>query len=128
MCIIDRSLIDTKNFDQVIEFSKQIGKIIVITRGEKGSILINKNEITECKSKKNLMPIQICGTDFLRPISYNERIGSAQVKSCLILAALNTPGETIVNSKKSRNHTEIMLMNCTDNIKVVELDNTPPVP
>ena len=55
------SLIDTKNFDQVIEFSKQIGKIIVITRGEKGSILINKNEIIECKSKKNLKIIDLTG-------------------------------------------------------------------
>ena len=61
------------------------------------------------RTKKNLIPIQIYGTDFLRPISYKERIGSAQVKSCLILAALNTPGETIVNSKKSRDHTERML-------------------
>ena len=55
------SLIDTKNFDQVIEFSKQIGKIIVITRGEKGSILINKNEITESKSKKNLKIVDLTG-------------------------------------------------------------------
>ena len=61
------------------------------------------------KSKKNLTPIQIYGTDFLRPITYKEKIGSAQVKSCLILAALNTPGETIINSKKSRDHTERML-------------------
>ena len=61
------------------------------------------------KSKKNLIPIQICGTDFLRPITYQERIGSAQVKSCLILAALNTPGKTVIISKKSRDHTERML-------------------
>ena len=61
------------------------------------------------KSKKNLLPIQIYGTNFLRPITYQERIGSAQVKSCLILAALNTPGKTIINSKKSRDHTERML-------------------
>ena len=55
------------------------------------------------KSKKDLIPIEITGTDFLRPITYYEKIGSAQVKSCLILAALNTPGKTIINSKKSRN-------------------------
>ncbi len=61
------------------------------------------------KSKKNLMPIKLLGTDFLRPIKYFENIGSAQVKSCLIFSALNTPGITTINSKKSRNHTELML-------------------
>ena len=61
------------------------------------------------KSKKNLLPIRIRGTEFLRPISYNEEIGSAQVKSCIILSALNTPGISVINSRKSRNHTELML-------------------
>ena len=48
------SLISTKNFDDVINFAKEINKLIVITRGEKGAIAINKNEIQECPSKKNL--------------------------------------------------------------------------
>ena len=61
------------------------------------------------ESKKNLLPIKISGSEFLRPIVYNERIGSAQVKSCLLLCALNTPGKTIINSRISRNHTELML-------------------
>ena len=60
-------------------------------------------------SRNNCLPIEIHGSDFLRPITYNENIGSAQVKSCIILAALHTPGTTILNSKKSRNHTELML-------------------
>ena len=61
------------------------------------------------KSKNNLLPIEISGSKFLRPIEYDENIGSAQVKSCLMLSALNTPGKTIINSKISRNHTELML-------------------
>ena len=61
------------------------------------------------KSRNNLLPLEITGTNFLRPIIYNEDIGSAQVKSCLILSALNTPGKTIINSRISRNHTELML-------------------
>ncbi len=61
------------------------------------------------KSRNNLLPLEITGTNFLRPIVYNEDIGSAQVKSCLILSALNTPGKTIINSRISRNHTELML-------------------
>ena len=48
------SLIDVKNFDEVINFAKEINKLIVITRGNKGAIVINKNEIMECSAKKNL--------------------------------------------------------------------------
>jgi sugar/nucleoside kinase (ribokinase family) len=48
------SLINTKNFDEVIAFSQQLKKLIVITRGEKGSIAISKSEVVECESKKNL--------------------------------------------------------------------------
>ncbi len=61
------------------------------------------------KSKNNLLPIEISGTKFLRPINYDEKIGSAQVKSCIILTALNTPGVTRIKAKISRNHTELML-------------------
>ena len=61
------------------------------------------------KSKKNLLPIEILGSEFLRPITYDENIGSAQVKSCMILAALNTPGVSVFNTRASRNHTELML-------------------
>jgi fructokinase len=46
------SLIDTKNFDEVINFAKQINKLIVVTRGNKGALAINKNEIVECPAKK----------------------------------------------------------------------------
>ena len=55
------SLIGTKNFDEVISFAKQLGKIIVITRGEKGSIAIQKNEVVECNSKKDLKIVDLTG-------------------------------------------------------------------
>ena len=48
------SLIDVKKFDDVINFAKEINKLIVITRGDKGAIVINKNEIVECSAKSNL--------------------------------------------------------------------------
>jgi len=48
------SLINAKNFDDVINFSKNIDKLIVITRGEKGALAINKNEIVECPAKNEL--------------------------------------------------------------------------
>ena len=55
------SLIDTKNFDEVVAFAKQLGKIIVITRGEKGSIANQKNEVVECNSKKDLKIVDLTG-------------------------------------------------------------------
>ena len=48
------SLIDVNKFDEVINFAKEINKLIVITRGEKGAVAINKNEIKECSAKNNL--------------------------------------------------------------------------
>ena len=55
------SLIDAKNFDEVISFSKNFGKLIVLTRGEKGSIAINRNEVVECDIQKNLKIIDLTG-------------------------------------------------------------------
>ena len=55
---------------------------------------------------KNL-PLSIIGSNYLRPIEYIENKGS-QVKTCLMFAALNTPGEMKIYAKKSRNHTELM--------------------
>ena len=48
------SLIDAKNFEDVVDFAKDIDKLIVITRGEKGAIAVNKKEIVECSAKDNL--------------------------------------------------------------------------
>ena len=48
------SLIDAKKFEDVINFAKEINKLIVITRGDKGAVAINRNEIIECSAKKNL--------------------------------------------------------------------------
>ena len=55
------SLIDAKNFDEVVSFSKQLGKLIVVTRGEKGAIAINGQEISECDIKKNLKIVDLTG-------------------------------------------------------------------
>lgn len=75
------------------------------------------------KSKNNLLPIEILGSHFLRPINYNENIGSAQVKSCVMLASLNVPGTTIINAKNSRNHTELMLKFLKYPLKVIKKKN-----
>ena len=55
------SLLDTKNFDEVVSFAKELGKLIVITRGEKGSIAIIKNEVVEYDIQKNLKIVDLTG-------------------------------------------------------------------
>ena len=55
------SLIDTKKFEDVIEFSKKINKLIVVTRGEKGALAIKNNEVVECSAKKNLRIVDLTG-------------------------------------------------------------------
>ena len=54
-------LINAKNFNEVIEFGKNLNKILIITRSNKGSISISKSEITECESQKNLNIIDLTG-------------------------------------------------------------------
>jgi len=55
------SLIDSKDFDEVISFGKELEKILVVTRGAKGSVAILKNEVTECESQKNLNIVDLTG-------------------------------------------------------------------
>ena len=55
------SLIDAKNFDEVVSFSKNLKKLIVLTRGEKGSIAINGDKVEECGVQKNLNIIDLTG-------------------------------------------------------------------
>ena len=64
------SLIDAKNFDEVITFGKQIKKQIIITRGEKGAIVINKDIINEIGVPKNLEIVDLTGAGDLFASGY----------------------------------------------------------
>ena len=55
------SLIDAKEFNDVINFSKKLGKLLVITRGEKGAIAIKGDEVAECGVKKDLKIVDLTG-------------------------------------------------------------------
>ncbi len=57
-------------------------------------------------NKKKTLPLEIIGSSFANPITYFEKKGSAQCKSTVMLAALNSPGVTQIKAKKSRDHTE----------------------
>jgi len=58
--------------------------------------------------KKNKLPLSILGSQSAKGIKYIENKGSAQCKSSVMLAALNSSGTTFIKAKKSRNHSELL--------------------
>ena len=79
------SLIEAKNFNDVIDFSKQLNKLIVVTRGEKGSVAINGEEIFECDIKKNLKIVDLTGAGDLFAAGFlHGYINELSVKESLI--------------------------------------------
>jgi len=55
------SLIDAKDFKEVINFSKQLNKLIIVTRGEKGAVAIQGEKISECGILQNLKILDLTG-------------------------------------------------------------------
>ncbi len=74
-------------------------------------------------SNNTKLPVKILGSDYLRPINYNENLGSAQCKSAVMLAAMKTPGITQIKAKKSRNHTELLFNSLNIPIKIKKEKN-----
>jgi fructokinase len=78
------SLIEAKNFSEVIDFSKQLNKLIVITRGEKGAVAINREEIFESDVKKNLKIVDLTGAGDLFAAGFlHGYINGLKTKECL---------------------------------------------
>ena len=78
------SLIDGKNFDDVISFGKNLGKLIVITRGEKGSLAIENGEVAEFGIKKNLNIVDLTGAGDLFAAGFlHGYINNKTLKECL---------------------------------------------
>ncbi len=75
------------------------------------------------KSNSGKLPIEIYGTKNPTPIKFKENIGSAQIKSSILLAALNTKGKTTIKAAKSRNHTEIIYKFLNIPIKIKKMKN-----
>ena len=63
------------------------------------------------KNNSTKLPISIKGPKILKPIKYNENLGSAQCKSAVMIAALKAEGKTKLKCLPSRNHTELMFKN-----------------
>ena len=78
------SLIGTKDFKDVISFAQEVRKLMIITRGEKGAISINKNEIIEVKAKQNLNIVDLTGAGDLFAAGYlHGYINNFSSKKCL---------------------------------------------
>ena len=79
------SLINAKSFEEVLSFSKQVKKNIIITRGEKGAISINQGEIIECDAKKNLKIKDLTGAGDLFAAGYlHGIINNLSIKESLL--------------------------------------------
>jgi fructokinase len=79
-----RSLIDAKNFEDVAEFGKQLGKILIVTRGEKGSIAIQNQEVIECQIKPDLKIVDLTGAGDLFAAGFlHGFINNISTKGCL---------------------------------------------
>ena len=78
------SLIEAKSFDEVISFSKQLNKLVIVTRGEKGAIAVNGNEVIESDVQKNLKIIDLTGAGDLFAAGFlHGYINKLSTKECL---------------------------------------------
>ena len=78
------SLIDAKNFQEVMSFSKKLNKLIVITRGEKGAIAIQGEEVVECGVQNNLKIVDLTGAgDLFAGGVLHGYVNKLEIKECL---------------------------------------------
>ena len=78
------SLIEAKNFNEVIDFSKQLNKLIVVTRGEKGAVAVNGEDIFESDVQQNLKIIDLTGAGDLFAAGFlHGYINKFSIKECL---------------------------------------------
>ena len=78
------SLIDAKNFYEVVNFSKQLKKLVVVTRGEKGAVVINGEEVIESGVQKNLKIVDLTGAGDLFAAGFlHGYVNKLSTKECL---------------------------------------------
>ena len=79
-----KTLIDAKTFDDVIQFAKQIKKLLIITRGSKGAVSINNDKVEEVKAKKDLKIVDLTGAGDLFASGYlHGYLNKFSEKDCL---------------------------------------------
>ncbi len=78
------SLIKAKNFDEIINFSKQLNKLVVVTRGERGAVAINGEQVFESGIQKNLKIVDLTGAGDLFAAGFlHGYINKLSTKECL---------------------------------------------
>ena len=78
------SLIGAKNFDEVINFSKQLNKLVIVTRGAKGAVAVNGDEVFESDIHKNLKIIDLTGAGDLFAAGFlHGYINQLSIRECL---------------------------------------------
>ena len=78
------SLIEAKNFKEVVDFSKQLNKLMIVTRGEKGAVAVNGDEVVEIDVQKNLKIIDLTGAGDLFAAGFlHGYINKLSTKECL---------------------------------------------
>ena len=78
------SLIDVKEFEDVIAFAKKINRLLVVTRGDRGAVAISNNEVAECSAKKNLKIKDLTGAgDLFAGGFLHGLINNKSIKECL---------------------------------------------
>ena len=78
------SLIEAKNFDEVINFAKQLNKLLIVTRGEKGAIAVNGRNVIEYDAQKNLKIVDLTGAGDLFAAGFlHSYINKFSMKECL---------------------------------------------
>jgi fructokinase len=79
------SLIKAKNFDEVVNFSKQLNNLVIVTRGGKGAVAINGNEVVESNVQKNLKIVDLTGAGDLFAAGFlHGYINKLSTKECLV--------------------------------------------
>ena len=78
------SLIEAKNFDEVINFAKQLNKLLIVTRGEKGAIAVNGRNVFEYDVQKDLKIVDLTGAGDLFAAGFlHSYINKFSMKECL---------------------------------------------
>ncbi|WP_440925904.1 adenosine kinase [Candidatus Pelagibacter sp.] len=78
------SLIEAKNFSEVVNFSKQLNKLVIVTRGEKGAVAVNGDEVVESDIQKNLKIVDLTGAGDLFAAGFlHGYINRLSIKACL---------------------------------------------
>ena len=78
------SLIEAKNFEEVINFSKQLNKLVIITRGENGAVAVNGEEVIKSDIQENLKIVDLTGAGDLFAAGFlHGYINKFSIKKCL---------------------------------------------